>query len=123
THRHDPARGDPLAAAQLEVNAELWMRAGERGGPDARANAAEFMDHVGTGQPLDLIAKDQDVDAGDNRALSHGGAPPDTGGMRNERSIPPPNRTRNTALLAEARPFGCPGPSCRCLERLTAPSA
>jgi hypothetical protein len=96
THDHDPARSGPFVAAQLEVGAELRMSVGERRSPDAGANAAQMINHLGAGQPLDLIAQDQDVDAGENRAVSHGGVPLETGGTGKKRSIPPAGWTRNT---------------------------
>src|SRR6516165_9277877 len=77
TDGHDTARGGSLVAAQLEVHAELWMSIREGRSPDARANAAEVINRLGGGQPLDLIAQDQDVDACENRTVGHDGAPPD----------------------------------------------
>jgi hypothetical protein len=78
-HGHDTASGCPFVAAQLKIDAELRMSVGEGGSPDAGAYAVQLIDHFGAGQPLDFIAQDQDVDAGENRAVGHGGAPRDIG--------------------------------------------
>src|SRR5262249_51684841 len=102
THGHDTAGGYPLRTAQLKVDAEPGMSVGEGRNPDAGSNAAQVIHHFGTGQTLDLIAQDQEVDAGEHRAVSHGRAPLNTGGAEEKRSIPPPDWRRNSDLPAEA---------------------
>jgi hypothetical protein len=46
---------------------------------DLRADAVQVQELFFAGEFLDLIAQDQNVKARENRAVCHGGAPPDSG--------------------------------------------
>jgi hypothetical protein len=102
SHDHDLTGNRPLVPTHLEVDAKLRRAIGERRGPDLGTDPTQVEHGLLTGALFDVIAQDQDVDAGEHRAVSHGRAPPDTGGAEEKRSIPPPNRRRNSDLPAEA---------------------
>jgi hypothetical protein len=100
-HQGEVAGSLSFVPSYLEKNAELVMDIRERPGQDLGADAVQVEEVFVAGKFLDLIAQDQDVDAGENGAVSHGGAPLDTGGIGKKWSITPPDRVRNSALPAE----------------------
>src|SRR5262245_56536575 len=58
------------------------MGIGEHPCTDVGADAVQVVDGLLAGEFVDVIAQDQDVDAGVHGAVSHGGAPPDNGDRR-----------------------------------------
>jgi hypothetical protein len=59
-------------AGDLEEYAQLGMNIGKGRSTHLRANPAEVEDIFAAGIFLDLIAQDQDVDAGEDWAVRHG---------------------------------------------------
>jgi hypothetical protein len=95
-HQREVAGSHSFVAGYLEKDTELRVEVRERSGPDLGANAFQIEELFFAGEFLDLIAQDQDMDAGENRTVRHGGAPPETGGTGKKRSIPPASSMRNT---------------------------
>jgi hypothetical protein len=102
-------------AGHLEVERELRVGIGERAGLDLGADSAQVERGLLAGALFNLIAQDQDMDAGEDRPVRHGGAPPDTGVDQGKAEYTP-------ARLDEEQHLARGNPGRQGLERLPAAS-
>jgi hypothetical protein len=76
-HCHEARRRGAFVATHLEVNTQLWMSIRIGGRPYSGSDPTQVVYARFTRARFDLITKDQNVDAGENRAFSHDGPSPD----------------------------------------------
>jgi hypothetical protein len=84
-HDHHASGSRSFVAGYLKEDTELRMHMRERRSTDVRANAVQVEELFFAGEFLDLIAQDQDMDTGEDRAVRHGGAPAENRGAREKR--------------------------------------